>query len=148
MTRYRTLRRSPPIFSQLDEESCGFLAALAVARRLKPSLSARRVEAAVPSGAHDTVSLSNGLRALGFRTRLRWGLTRTALRELLLSRAVPLVTVWPDWSPCDHWTAVWLAPAGWARLSNYCMTDSDGWLQWSEFRDVWYYPGESLVVRA
>lgn len=140
--RYRTLRRDPPVFRQYDDESCGFLAALAVARRLVPELTARQVERAVPSGAVDAAMMQRGLRMLGFQAERCDGLDMYDLDDLLRRGWVPLVTVWPDDYACDHWTAVWSVPVGEVQLSNY----ECEWVSWSKFRAMWFELGDALIV--
>lgn len=96
-------------YKQHDNHSCGFIAALTVARYYDPSISSRRVINAVrPSVNHgvDRHRMMSALDMLGIDAQYNDDLTITRLRAYI-RRSVPvIVSVWPDGWGSDHWTVV------------------------------------------
>jgi hypothetical protein len=96
-------------YQQEDIHSCGFVAALTIARYFKPGTDAKKVLDAVrPSVNHgvDRFNLLASLKKLGIRAKFKRDLTVNDLRRYV-ARGIPvIVSVWPeDWFS-DHWTVV------------------------------------------
>jgi hypothetical protein len=139
-----------PRYHQLDEHSCGFLAALAVIHHFAPQTPARKVlKAVAPSSTTgcDWRHLVRCLKSFGIAVTSRRRLGLRSLHHLLERRAVAIVTVWPEWSPCDHWSALRHVDVRRRRvfLSNYRYGDPDGGLGWDAFRALWCPRGEALL---
>ncbi len=147
-----------PRVHQIDEHSCGFLAALTVVRYYDPSVPTRDVlEALMPSPTRGC-SQQEMIRALKrfeikarYFERLSWG----ALRGLADGGSCIIVTVQPEEWVSDHWTVVrgieeW--PEKTVILSNPAPTgydykglDKDGSMSWRDFNHVWWPRGAALV---
>ena len=142
-------------YHQLDEHSCGFLAALAVVRYFDPTVTARDVLETMPRNA--LPSPTRGLSEYGLRRTLsRFGIDAPCIYNLrwrnlmqLTTEGHPvIVTVLPeDWT-CDHWTVIRRMTSHRVWLSNYHEV-KDGCLSWDEFRDMWrpYGTRGGLVCR-
>ncbi len=152
-TRFRVERsRALPIhrYHQLDGYSCGFLAAVAVAHYFDPAVPYRAIRRAVPpspaSGCGQR-QLIRGLKQLGITAVYRDYLGPKRLAHLLDRGRPVIVTVWPDWYDCDHWTAIRQVDtdAGRVLLSNYDYLDDDGALSWNDFTAIWSPRGGGLV---
>jgi Papain-like cysteine protease AvrRpt2 len=98
-----------PRYHQLDDHSCGFLAALAVVRHFAPETEADevlRVVAPSPTDGCDGKHLIRYLKRLGVAAVYRDDLGRQSLRRLTAARTPVIVTIEPEEYSCDHWTVV------------------------------------------
>ncbi len=161
--RFRIERGSEypiPRVHQIDEHSCGFLAALTVVRYYDPTVPTRDVLAALmpsPSRGCSQREIIRALKRFGIRTNyhteLAWwemlSYCRTGRTGLAL-----VVTVQPDEWVCDHWTVVRgiernpktvilsnPAPTGY----EYDGLDEDGCISWRDFNKVWWPKGAALI---
>ena len=140
-----------PRIVQLDEHSCGFLAALAVAQYFYPQLTVREVLRTVghsPRWGINEKGIIRGLKRLGIKAEERWGLGWAKLKRLT-SEGTPVITcIWPnDWD-CSHWTAIRGLKGRTRRrvlLSNYPYTDDDGSIGWYAFQYLWNWNGWGIV---
>jgi hypothetical protein len=92
----------------MDEYSCGFIAALAVARYYRPETDPERLLAAVRPTEEgcDEDRLLWGLRRFGVRVRRRRGLTsRDVFGYLSEGKPVIVLVDLPELA-CDHWAVI------------------------------------------
>jgi Papain-like cysteine protease AvrRpt2 len=150
-----------PRVHQLDEHSCGFLAALVVAQYFDPSVTVRDVLEAVPRGWQPSPQwglsghkLARTLAKFGIECPNREGLGWRKLLKLTTEGHPVIVTVHPDGWLCDHWTVVRglkdrsrkillsnPAPKGY----EYDGLAKDGSMSWSDFNGIWSPRGAGLV---
>ena len=133
-----------PNYQQQDEHSCGFVAALTVARYHDPSLPAEDVLRAVKptvSGGIDRRGLVKALKELGVDAAYTEDLTVPKLRAYVDRGTPVLVTMWLEDYDTDHWTAVQGFDGDRIHLTNY------GSLTVAQFRKEWYTPGLGVVCR-
>lgn len=98
-----------PNYWQEDYHSCGFVAALTVARHLKLGASAQDVLKAVRPSINygvDRYKLKAALEKLGVEAKYKKNLTVEKLRELVEAGTAVIVSVWPEGWYSDHWTVV------------------------------------------
>ncbi len=131
-------------YKQQDDHSCGFVAALTVARYFDPSISSKDVLKAVrptKSGGIDGKSLRESLKKIGIDARYRDDLDLSTIRKYVERGTPVLLTVYPpDWSS-DHWVAVEGFDEDRIYLTNYRS------LPIKEFKKEWYDRGEGLVCQ-
>lgn len=131
-------------YRQQDSHSCGFVAALTVARYLKPDTSARDVLSAVrpTKGAGiDRAGLTGALKQIGIAAVYRDDLDAANLRRLV-DRGIPVVvTVWPDDYRSDHWVVVQGFDGNRVYLTNYKSVSV------RDFNRIWFDRGEGLVCQ-
>jgi hypothetical protein len=111
-----------PNYWQEDYHSCGFVAALTVARHLKLDASAKDVLKAVRPSINygvDRFRLIAALEKLGVKAKYRKNLTVEKLRELVEEGTPVIVSVWPDGWYSDHWTIVQGFDDDGIHLTNY-----------------------------
>jgi peptidase C39-like protein len=160
--RPREGRTSHPIsrVHQLDEHSCGFLAALMVIWYFDPTASTRDVLAALLPSPVRGCSQREVIRALsrfGIRARYRERLGWASLQGLARAGCPVIITIHPDEWLCDHWTVVRglrdrsrrillsnPAPRGY----EYEGLAHDGSLSWSDFKGIWSPRGAGLVCES
>jgi hypothetical protein len=137
-----TRHRDSPVshaFTQKDDHSCGFIAALTVCEWLRPCIPPAQVLKAVRPTRAAGVGRRGMLRAfeeLGIPAEFRKGLRIQDLRESLV-----VLSVWPDGWASDHWTVCVKVEAKHITLANY------GRLLIPQFKREWYDPGEGIVVK-
>lgn len=140
-----------PRYHQLDVHSCGFLAALAVVRHFAPRTPADevlRVVAPSPDWGVSQPRLIRCLKRFGVAAVYREGLGPRTLHRLAAAGTPVIVTVWPEWYSCDHWTVVrGLDKAGRVYLTNYDWLTKKGRMHWKDFREIWRPRGVGLVCR-
>jgi hypothetical protein len=141
-----------PGYRQLDEHSCGFLAVLAVVHHFSPHVPSEDVLRVVrPSAANgcDQRRVVDSLRRHGVAAEYREGLGLRRLHGLMDRGAPVIVTMWPEWSACDHWTVVRGIDLDRERvfLTNYGPAADEGSMPWSQFVEDWYPRGGGLVCR-
>ena len=165
--RFRVERQRPgrmphPIsrVHQIDEHSCGFLAALMVIRYFDSTVSTRDVLAALlPSRCEDARSERSSVRLsqFGIRARYRERLGWARLQGLAKAGCPVIITIHPDEWFCDHWTVVRGLKDRSRRilLSNpaprgyeYEGLAQDGSMSWSDFNGIWYPRGAGLVCES
>jgi len=138
-----------PRYHQLDTHSCGFLAALAVVRHFAPKTGADdvlRVVAPSPASGCDQRHLIRCLKRFGVAAVYRERLGPRSLHRLAAAGTPVIVTVWPEWYGCDHWTVVrGLDRAGRVFLTNYNWLTRNGSMDWKDFLDIWEPRGVGLV---
>lgn len=111
-----------PNYHQQDWHSCGFVAALTVARYFDSRVSDVRVLEAVRSSLDTGTSqkkMLNGLRALGIRPTYREDMDIDRLFGVLAMGLPTIVSVWPDDWDGDHWVVVRAMGADRVHLTNY-----------------------------
>jgi hypothetical protein len=141
-----------PAYRQLDDHSCGFIAALTIAQYFDPDIRPEDVLAAVrPSidSGCDQRRLVRALRRFGVTAEYREDLDRQALFGLA-GQGVPVaVTVWLAEYGCDHWAVV--RGIDWQQGRVYLVNDEhsspEKGLPWREFEAVWCPRGGGLVCR-
>lgn len=129
-------------YRQRDIHSCGFVAALTVARYFEPSKSAHEVLNAVrPSRTSgiDRERLTNSLGRLGVKAEYKDNLTISKLRNLVEAGTPVVLTVYPPNYSSDHWVTVQGFDEDRIHLTNYKS------LSLKEFEKQWYDKGEGLV---
>ena len=140
-----------PRYRQLDDHSCGFLAALAVVRHFAPPTEADDVLRALapsPAGGCGQRRLIRCLKRFGVTAVYREGLGRRRLFRLATVGTPVIVTVWPEWYGCDHWTVVrGLDGRGRVFLSNYNWLSKNGSIAWKDFLDIWTPRGGGLICK-
>ena len=140
-----------PRYHQLDGHSCAFLAALAVVRHFAPETEADevlRVVAPSPAGGCDQRHLIRCLKRFGVTAVYSEGLGRRRLLQLAAAGTPVIVTVWPEWYGCDHWTVVrGVDRAGRVYLTNYDWLNKSGSIDWKEFLEIWQPRGVGLICR-
>ena len=123
-------------YQQEDDHSCGFTAALTVARYFKPSVKAHKVlEAVRPSINHgvDRFKLIKGLEALGITVEYRTDLTIVDLHDYSKDETPVILSVWPDKWLSDHWTIFMGMRQGRVYLTNYhSLTIKQFFKEWSD----------------
>lgn len=98
-----------PNYKQQDYHSCGFLAALTVAKYFIPEISALEVlEAVEPRIGEGTNQkrMIRGLNSLGVVTEYDDTLTPIILRKYVKQGTPVIISVWPDNWDGDHWCVV------------------------------------------
>lgn len=129
-------------YKQQDDHSCGFVAALTLARYLAPDVSAKDVLKAVrptKSGGIDGESLAGALKEIGVGTKFSKDLTIGKLRKAVEKGIPVLLTVYPeDWTS-DHWTTVQGFDDDRIYLTNYKS------LPIAQFKREWFDQGEGML---
>lgn len=145
---------------QLDEHSCGFLAALMVIRYFDPTVSIRDVLAALLPSPVRGCSQREIIRALsqfGIRARYREGLGWVRLMKVAKAGCPVIVTIHPDEWLSDHWTVVRGLRERLRRilLSNpaprgyeYEGLAKDGSMSWNDFNRIWSPRSAGLVCES
>src|SRR5947209_590538 len=98
-----------PAYRQLDDHSCGFVAALTITQYFDRDVRSEDVLAAVrPSvdSGCDQRKVVRALRRFGITTEYREDLDREALFSLAGQGLPVAVTVWLEEYGCDHWAVV------------------------------------------
>jgi hypothetical protein len=145
---------------QLDEHSCGFLAALLVIRYFDPTVSTRDVLAALlpsPVRGCSQPQLICALSQFGIRARYRERLGWARLQALAKAGCPVIITIQPDEWISDHWTVVrgfrdrsrrilLSNPA--PRGQEYDGLAPDGSLSWRDFNGIWFPRGAGLVCES
>jgi ABC-type bacteriocin/lantibiotic exporter with double-glycine peptidase domain len=125
-----------PNYKQQDWHSCGFVAALAVARYHGLRVTGRDVLAAVRSTVRwgiNAPGLLEGLWTLGLPAYLRCDLTVAKLRRYVAQDTPVIVSVWPRNWDSDHWTVVQAVSHDRVYLSNYhSVTIKEFAREWSD----------------
>jgi SPP1 gp7 family putative phage head morphogenesis protein len=96
-------------YKQQDVHSCGFVAALTIARYFKPDTRAKEVLDAVRpmiNSGVDQESLVSSLEKLGIRATFSERLTVGKLARYVEQGIPVIISVWPDEWTTDHWTIV------------------------------------------
>ena len=109
-------------FKQQDNHSCGFLAALTVARYYDPGIDDLAVLLAVrPSFDHGTSrrKMIGGLAQLGISAAYCDTMTVEALRLCVRGRVPVIISVLPDHWAGDHWVVVQGFGQGRVYLTNH-----------------------------
>ncbi len=151
--RFREVPCGPfamPVYEQLDDHSCGFLAVLAVVRYFLPCVDPRDVLEAVqpsPEVGCGQDRVLKALRAFGITATFRDRLGMKSLAGLVQRGLSVIVTVWPEDYCCDHWTAVrWVNMARERiHLTNCEYAGRDGGMPWAEFGSMWHPHGCGIV---
>ena len=133
-----------PRVHQLDDHSCGFLAALVTVQYFDPMVSVREVLEAMPNKALPSPvrwcsehKLQCALSRFGIDAPCIYNLRWRKLMQLTTEGHPVIVTILPeDWT-CDHWTVIRRITSRHVWLSNYDEV-KDGRLAWDEFRDMWW----------
>ncbi len=123
---------------QQDSYSCGYLAALTVARFYNPKVCDKEVLLAVRPVAGVGTSqrrVINGLWCFGISAQYRDDLTVFDLHAYVSLKVPVIVSVWPDYWPGDHWTVVQGFDRGKVYLTNHYSMTLD-WFQ-HEWVDNW-----------
>lgn len=160
--RPRGGRTSHPIsrVHQLDEHSCGFLAALMVIRYFDPTVSTRDVLATLlpsPARGCSQSEIRRALAHFGIRADYRERLGWARLLGLAKAGSPVIVTIHPEEWLSDHWTVVRglrdrsrrillsnPAPRGY----EYEGLARDGSMSWSDFNGLWSPRGAGLVCES
>jgi hypothetical protein len=160
--RLREGRTSHPIsrVHQLDEHSCGFLAALMVIRYFDPKASTYDVLAALlpsPLRGCSQREVICALSQFGIRARYRERLGWAGLQGLAKAGCPVIITIHPDEWLSDHWTVVRglrdrsrrillsnPAPRGY----EYEGLAKDGSMSWRNFTGIWCPRGAGLVCES
>lgn len=123
-----------PNYKQQDYHSCGFLAALTVARYFDSTVDDVEVLQAIrPSFGYgtDNSKMMKGLASLGISARYREDMDSGRIHGLLAMGLPTIISVWPDdWSG-DHWVVVQSMSGGKVHLTNY------GDVSYSRFEREW-----------
>lgn len=96
-------------YKQQDAHSCGFVAALTIAKHLKSDITAKEVLAAVrPTVTQgvDSDRMIAALKRLGIKATYEDDLTVGSLLNYVREGTPVIVSVWPDEWDTDHWTVV------------------------------------------
>lgn len=127
-----------PNYRQQDNHSCGFLAALTVARYFDSTVCHKAVlEAIRPSLNYgtDNTKMLRGLAALGIGTRYREDMDASRVHGVLAMGLPIIVSVWPDGWSGDHWTVVQGFSTSLDKVyltNHYTMSVSDFEYEWIE----------------
>ena len=125
-----------PNYWQEDYHSCGFNAALTVARYFNSKVPDKWVLDAIRprlNSGTDNERMMRGLAMLGIGTRYREDMDQSSLYGLLAMGLPVIVTVWPDGWAGDHWTVVRAMSARRVHLTNhYSMSVEDFQYEWIE----------------
>ena len=130
-------------YHQEDDHSCGFLAALVVARFYKAATAKEVLKAVRPkvSCGVDGDRMLCALRSLGLVAEYRDDLTLDDLRLLTLERVPVVLTIYHEEWGCDHWVVV--KRVGLNRVS---LTNNPS-LSIPEFESQWFEHGEGIITR-
>lgn len=125
-------------YKQQDFHSCGFVAALTIARYYTPDVDDTKVLDAARASVNYGVNRSDmrkGLKKLGIHARHQLELTIPKLKNYL-KRGIPvIVSVWPDQWEGDHWTIVQGIDEEKGRIhltNHYGMTIDEFKREWSK----------------
>ena len=123
-----------PTYVQEDYHSCGFLAALTVARYFYPRVPDVDVLRAVRPGmgtGTPSERVVAGLAKVGVEATYRGDLCLCNLRGLVMMNIPTIISVWPSEWPGDHWTVVRGFRSGRIYLTNhYSLTLDWFWTEW------------------
>jgi ABC-type bacteriocin/lantibiotic exporter with double-glycine peptidase domain len=123
-------------YKQQDPHSCGFVAALTVARHFNPDVSDREVLKAVRpllNWGVNRVKLTKAIRSLGIKADFRKDLTIAKMRKHVKEGSPIIVSVWPAKWETDHWTVVQGFGADLVHLTNHRSMIVENFLkQWSD----------------
>lgn len=149
-------RFSIPRVHQLDEHSCGFLAALNVIQHYDPSVTveqALRTVVPSPQWGCTQPQLRAALRFYGIDPQYKKGLDWYDLLQSATEGTPVIICIYPWDYSCSHWTVV-RGVTNQPRtvwLSNAYESDAGigklGQVTWSNFRQIWYSHGEGIVCR-
>ncbi len=148
-----------PRVHQIDEHSCGFLAALTVVRYFDPAVPTRDVLKVLmpsPTRGCSQREMIRALKRFGIKAEYHEGLKWWDLVNTYWMGWSLIVTVWPEEWVSDHWTVVRRLEQQPCRvlLSNPAPTgyeydglEEDGSLSWYDFNKVWWPKGAALICR-
>lgn len=140
-----------PGYQQLDDFSCGAVAAAMVVKCLRPQMSFERTYAAVdpcPENGTSTTRVLQGLRSLGIRVSRKTKLSFNDIGAALEAGRPIMVCVTTDDEETDHWVVIY----GYGRRPNLVFVAGQGapflWghrVDWPTFRRRWAPQGEGIV---
>lgn len=131
-------------YTQQDSFSCGFVAALTVARYLTTTVKPVEVLRAIdldPDVGVDRQQMVRALRTIGIKATYRDNLRVADLMRYAEGGVPVMVSVWPDEWRDDHWTVVQKVDINRGRVyltNHYNMDVSDFKREWI---DNWEEPG-------
>jgi hypothetical protein len=140
-----------PGYQQLDNYSCGAVAAAMVVKFLRPQVSFERIYAAVSPHQEYGTATSRAIRALsllGIRGSRKQSLTFDDICAAIDAGRPVMVCVTTNEKGTDHWVVIY----GYGRRPNLVFVAGQGWpfvvrhrMKWREFRRRWSPAGEGLV---
>ncbi len=140
-----------PGYQQLDNYSCGAVAAAMVVKFLKPAMSFERIYAAVSPHREYGTATSRVIRALsslGIRGSRKQSLSFDDICTAIDAGRPVMLCVTTNEKGTDHWVVIY----GYGRRPNLVFVAGQGWpfvvrhrMPWREFRHRWSPAGEGLV---
>jgi hypothetical protein len=140
-----------PGYQQLDDYSCGAVAAATVVKFLRPAFSFERIYATVNPHREYGTATSRAIRApssLGIRVSRKQSLSFDDICAAIEAGRPILVCVTTNEKGTDHWVVIY----GYGRRPNLVFVAGQGWpfvvrhrMEWREFRRRWSPAGEGLV---